>query len=88
MREARWPLLVLPLAYGRLSALQINVFLIVEIAAARARLGQSLNRGNDSPKAEELLATLGLIASEGGFVVADPLRVHRDSVDEILRTAG
>lgn len=79
MREGRLPLIVLPLAYGRLSALQINVFLTVEIIEARSRFRRALNRGPAPDEAEELHAAIRLIGAAEGMIVADPFRLHRET---------
>lgn len=78
MRERRLPLLVLPLAFGRLSALQINVFLAVEIIEARFRFNRSTDRAHASAEAAELQLAITLVGGESGVAVADPFRLHRE----------
>jgi hypothetical protein len=79
MRERRLPLLVLPLAYGRLSALQINVFLAVEIIEARFRLRRTLHPDHARAEAGELQSVLKLVGAETGVAIADPFRLHREA---------
>lgn len=79
MREGRLPLIVLPLAYGRLSALQINVFLAVEIIEARSRLNRSGDGALAPAEAAELQAMTSHVGGEAGVAVADPFRLHRDA---------
>lgn len=85
MREGRLPLLVLPLAFGRLSASQINVFLAVEIIEARSRLRQAFHRDQSPAEAAELRSVLGLIGVETGIMIADPFRAHREAMCALER---
>jgi hypothetical protein len=82
MREARLPLLVLPLSYGDLSALQIDVFLAVELIEARSRFRQAPDRAHPPVEADELQAVIDLVGADAGIVIADPLRLHR----QVMRT--
>lgn len=79
MREGRLPLIVLPLAYGRLSALQINVFITVEIIEARSRLQRPHGRDHAPPDAGEIQSVLGIVGAESGVAIADPFRLHREA---------
>lgn len=85
MRERRLPLLVLPLAFGRLSALQINVFLAVEIMEARFRFNRSADGALTPAEAAELQAVITLVGSESGVAVADPFRLHREATGGLAR---
>ena len=85
MREAPLPLLVLPLAFGRLSALQINVFLAMEIIEAKSRLQRELDRERSLDEASEIQTLLSLLGAETGVIIADPLRVHREAMHVLER---
>ena len=85
MRERRLPLLILPLAFGRLSALQINVFLTVEIIEASSKFQRASDHGHAPARAAELQAVLKLVGADTGVVVADPLRLHGDAMHSLER---
>lgn len=85
MRERRLPLLVLPLAHGRLPAMQINVFLAVEIIEARFRFNRSTDGAHAPAEAAELQAVITLVGGESGVAVADPFRLHREAAVSLAR---
>ena len=68
--EEHLPLLVLPLAFGHLSPLYINVFITVEIIKARSRLQQARGRDHDPADVGEV---------QSGVAIADPFRLHREA---------
>ncbi|UIJ70426.1 hypothetical protein [Aurantimonas sp. HBX-1] len=73
------PMLVLPLAFGRLSALQINVFLAVALTDARARLANGSQRGLSADGKNALATIMAAIASDLWITVADPHRLHGEA---------
>lgn len=85
MGETQLPLLILPLAYGRLSALQINVFLTVEMMAAKSGLQQGCDRELFSHDTTSFQSVLDLIAAESGITIADPLRIHRETLHILVQ---
>lgn len=80
IRETQLPLLILPLAYGRLSTLQINVFLTVEMMEAESGLQQGCDRESFPHEAASFQSALDLIAAETGIIIADPFRIHREAL--------
>ena len=74
-REAGLPFVVLPIAFGRLTAMQINVFLAVELTNARTRLKGQSDQGSPSSETEELEYILSSIHSASAGV--DPYQLHR-----------
>lgn len=85
MREARLPLLILPLVFGRLSDIQINVFLTLEVIEAKFRLWRGPDREYAPDAAAEIQAMVSLIGDETGTIVADPFRLHREALHWLER---
>lgn len=83
MLEARSPLLVLPLSYGRLSALQVNVFLAVEMVETRIRFEGGQRFRLSAEGEAELDAILDAVAAASGVAVVDPDRLHREAAREL-----
>ncbi|WP_157384582.1 hypothetical protein [Nitratireductor soli] len=80
VREAPLPLVVLPMAHGPLSALQINVFLTVELMEAKSGLQQGCDRESFPHEAASFQSALDLITAGTGIIIADPFRVHREAL--------
>ena len=79
IQEARLPMLVLPLHTGHLSALHVNVFLAVELTAARARLDDRPRHGAALQGRGDLAAIMEAIATGMGITVADPGKLHGEA---------
>lgn len=85
MQEGLLPLVVLPLAHRRLSALQLNIFLAVELKAATERLHSNSRLGLPAFDKDEFEALVDRITAETGLAVTDPQRLHQEAARALER---